>query len=139
MLKPVTMRRAPMPAQFRSFATFRLLALCALALGACAAPAVLPPTNTPTQPATDMALSPTAAQTAPSTVVPANIPVPATSAVIRQPTGLAFDIEGDLFISDCGDYALLGDILKVDANGQLTLYAGDGQRGFTGDSGPAHA
>src|SRR5713226_7154171 len=79
------------------------LALVALALSACAAPAAISPTAVPTQPpATDTAPPPTAAATARSTAAPANLPVPATSILIDGPTDFAFDSDNNYYFSQCG-------------------------------------
>jgi len=116
----------------------RLLALVSLALGACAAPAVVPPTVAPTRPPTATALPPTAAATAGSTTVPSNIPIPATSIRMENPNDVAFDSDGNLFISQCGLYlAFKTSIYKVDPNGLMTVYAGGSPPGFSGDGGPA--
>ncbi len=49
------------------------------------------------------------------------------------PNGLALDNRGDLYISDIGTHR----ILKVDRLGRLTVVAGTGEGGFSGDGGPA--
>ena len=57
---------------------------------------------------------------------------PATSAQLDSPTGLAVDSAGNLYIAD--SYNLR--IRKI-SNGVITTVAGNGMRGFSGDSGPA--
>ena len=59
---------------------------------------------------------------------------PATSASLRNPTGVAIDTAGDLFIAERFDHR----IRRVDAaTGLITTVAGNGTRGFSGDGGPA--
>ena len=58
---------------------------------------------------------------------------PATSARLIGPTGLAFDSEGNLYITDPGNHR----IRKVDTQGNITTIAGSGERSFSGDEGPA--
>ena len=59
--------------------------------------------------------------------------VPALSANLDNPIGVAVDAAGNLFISVLGN----NHIFKVDTSGQLTLVAGIGISGFGGDGGPA--
>jgi sugar lactone lactonase YvrE len=60
--------------------------------------------------------------------------VPATSAQLQYPQGLAFDSAGDLYISDTNNNL----IRKVDhATGNISTFAGSGTAGFGGDNGPA--
>ena len=56
---------------------------------------------------------------------------PATSVAIGLPYGVVVDDEGNLYYSE---YTFIG---KVDRSGVLTVIAGDGQRGYSGDGGPA--
>jgi sugar lactone lactonase YvrE len=59
---------------------------------------------------------------------------PATDASLDAPGGLALDAHGNLFIADNSNYR----IRRVDAaTGTITTVAGNGQRGFSGDGGPA--
>ena len=58
---------------------------------------------------------------------------PATEGKLRGPTGLAFDAEGSLYITDFGNRR----IRKVDTKGIITTFAGTGERSFSGDDGPA--
>jgi sugar lactone lactonase YvrE len=58
---------------------------------------------------------------------------PATNAALNSPTGLAFDASGDLFIADTFNHR----IRRVDSNGLITTFAGDGRATFAGDGGPA--
>jgi len=57
----------------------------------------------------------------------------ATSASLNQPTDVAVDASGNLFIAD--DYN--NRIRKVSASGIVTTVAGNGAQGFSGDGGPA--
>jgi sugar lactone lactonase YvrE len=58
--------------------------------------------------------------------------VPALAANIGQPVGVAVDSEGNCYIADG-----VSRVFRVDTSGQLTVVAGDGSRGFSGDGGPA--
>ncbi len=58
---------------------------------------------------------------------------PATAAWLRGPEGVAVDGAGNLFIADW----LNQRIQKVDTAGVITTVAGTGERGFSGDGGPA--
>ena len=58
---------------------------------------------------------------------------PATQAVLESPAGITFDAQGNLYIAD-RDHDV---IRKVDTNGIITTVAGTGQRGYSGDGGPA--
>jgi sugar lactone lactonase YvrE len=58
---------------------------------------------------------------------------PATSACLSQPTGVAVDSAGNLYIADNGNYR----IRKVDTGGKITTYAGNGSPTFCGDGQPA--
>jgi uncharacterized protein (TIGR03437 family) len=58
---------------------------------------------------------------------------PATSASLRNNTGIAVDSSGNLFIADRGNSR----IRKVSLNGIITTVAGNGTAGFSGDGGPA--
>ena len=58
---------------------------------------------------------------------------PATTAQLYDPTGVALDGAGNLYIADSQNQR----IRKVDAAGVITTVAGDGPRGYSGDGGPA--
>jgi uncharacterized protein (TIGR03437 family) len=58
---------------------------------------------------------------------------PATSAQLDSPEGVAVDAAGNLYIADRANHR----IRKVDTNGIITTVAGDAERGFSGDGGPA--
>ena len=58
---------------------------------------------------------------------------PATKARLYSPSAVAVDRDGNLYISDGGVYR----IRKVDENGIITTIAGTGERGYSGDGGPA--
>ena len=58
---------------------------------------------------------------------------PATQAVLESPVGITFDAQGNLYIADRDHDA----IRKVDKSGIMTTVAGTGQRGYSGDGGPA--
>jgi VCBS repeat-containing protein len=58
---------------------------------------------------------------------------PATSASLTDPTGVAVDAGGNLFIAD----RINNRIRKVDAAGVITTVAGNGAQGFGGDGGLA--
>ena len=58
---------------------------------------------------------------------------PATSAQLHQPRNVAIDGNGNLYISDFG----ANQVYSVSTNGTLTLVAGSGAAGFSGDGGNA--
>jgi len=59
----------------------------------------------------------------------------AASAQLNNPSGLAVDSLGNLYIADMGNSR----VRKVDhANGQITTVAGNGMFGLAGDGGPAY-
>ena len=60
---------------------------------------------------------------------------PAVEAELYDPYGVAVDSAGNLYIADTGNHR----IRKVDATGTITTIAGTGERGFSGDGGPATA
>ncbi len=61
---------------------------------------------------------------------------PATAAKLSNPSGLAFDQKGYLYITEPFDSR----VRKVDmGNNIITTFAGTGQAGYTGDDGPASA
>ncbi len=55
------------------------------------------------------------------------------SASIGYPGSIAFDTAGNAYIAD----SYSSHIFKVDTSGNLTLVAGNGTRGYSGDGGPA--
>ncbi len=57
----------------------------------------------------------------------------ATAASLNAPANTAFDRAGNLYIAD----ALQDFVRKVDPAGNISVFAGTGQRGHTGDGGPA--
>ena len=59
---------------------------------------------------------------------------PATQATLQQPTGLAFDAAGNLYIADTNNNR----IRKVEmSDGTISTFAGNGFPGFSGDGGAA--
>lgn len=60
---------------------------------------------------------------------------PATSVPIIQPSAIAYDSAGNLYIAETGNHV----IRKVDTAGNITTVAGTGTQGFGGDNGPAKA
>ncbi|MDE3195989.1 MAG: DUF839 domain-containing protein, partial [Acidobacteriota bacterium] len=58
-----------------------------------------------------------------------------TTSSVLYPEGLAFDSAGTLYISSWGD----NKVYKVSPTGSLTLFAGGGTDGFSGDGGSAAA
>ena len=58
---------------------------------------------------------------------------PAIKAQLDDPTGVAVDGAGTLYIADQYNHR----IRRVDSTGTITTIAGTGERGFSGDSGPA--
>ncbi|MEO8761694.1 MAG: T9SS type A sorting domain-containing protein [Bacteroidia bacterium] len=57
----------------------------------------------------------------------------ATNANLNEPTGVAFDTIGDLYIADFGNQV----IRKIDISGIISTIAGNGIAGYTGDGGSA--
>ena len=62
-------------------------------------------------------------------------PIPAINAPLGQVYGVATDAAGNVFIGVAND----SQVYKVDPNGTLTIAAGNGTQGFSGDGGPATA
>jgi len=62
---------------------------------------------------------------------------PAAVPEFSDPTGLAFDAAGDLFIASSGMHT--GRIWKLSPSGALSVVAGTGTRGSSGNDGPATA
>ena len=60
-------------------------------------------------------------------------PVPARDVDFISIEGIVFDVYGNLLLADSLNHA----ILKIDSHGYLTYFAGNGERGFSGDAGPA--
>jgi len=60
---------------------------------------------------------------------------PATSADFTQPSGVAVDQAGNLYIADHQAHR----VRKVNTSGIITTLAGTGTGGFSGDGGPASA
>jgi sugar lactone lactonase YvrE len=58
---------------------------------------------------------------------------PAIAAALQEPTAIAFDGAGNLYIADRDNHA----IRRVDPSGTITTVAGSGERGFAGDDGLA--
>jgi DNA-binding beta-propeller fold protein YncE len=58
---------------------------------------------------------------------------PATRAALDQPSGLAVDSQGNLYIADSGNNA----VRRVSTSGVITTVAGTGTAGDSGDGGPA--
>ena len=58
---------------------------------------------------------------------------PAAEARLNNPFGIVRGPDGALYICDTGNHA----IRKVSADGTVTTVAGSGQRGYSGDGGPA--
>ena len=58
---------------------------------------------------------------------------PATQARLTIPSDIAMDAAGNLYIADASNHR----IRRVDASGTISTVAGTGERGFTGDGGPA--
>jgi len=57
----------------------------------------------------------------------------ATAAELNNPTAMAIDASGNLYISDCNNNR----IRKVNTSGIITTIAGNGTHGFSGDGGQA--
>jgi YVTN family beta-propeller protein len=59
--------------------------------------------------------------------------IPATTAQLKGPRGLAIDSSGNVYISDSTNHR----VRKVGTGGTITTFAGNGQNGFSGDNGLA--
>ncbi|NOT61416.1 MAG: hypothetical protein HOP19_14455, partial [Acidobacteria bacterium] len=60
---------------------------------------------------------------------------PATQAALNDPSGVAIDAAGNLFIADTGNHC----IRKVAPDGTITTVAGNGLAGLSGDGGPGRS
>jgi sugar lactone lactonase YvrE len=60
---------------------------------------------------------------------------PASAAMFSEVTGMAFDHHGNLLVSDSFNLR----VRKIDSNGTVTTFAGNGTFGNSGDGGPATA
>lgn len=58
---------------------------------------------------------------------------PATAGQLAQPTGMTIDNDGNIYIADYNSSV----IKKVTTSGIMTIFAGNGTEGFSGDGGPA--
>ncbi|SPF47596.1 putative NHL repeat containing protein [Candidatus Sulfopaludibacter sp. SbA4] len=58
---------------------------------------------------------------------------PAKAAQLAYPSGVAVDVEGDLYVADTGNYCLR----RVAVNGTISTFAGAGAYSDPGDGGPA--
>lgn len=57
----------------------------------------------------------------------------ATSAMLNNPTGMAEDNDGNIYIADQGNNM----VRKVDRNSNISVFAGTGKEGYSGDNGKA--
>ncbi|MGH7752924.1 MAG: hypothetical protein ACREN5_08920, partial [Gemmatimonadales bacterium] len=57
----------------------------------------------------------------------------AGNAPLGRANAVAVDARGNLYIADTGNYM----IFRVTPPGELTVFAGNGRSGFSGDNGPA--
>ena len=58
---------------------------------------------------------------------------PAAAAQMNNPTAASFDAAGNLYVTDQFNHR----IRKIDTNGEITTFAGNGTAAFAGDNGPA--
>jgi sugar lactone lactonase YvrE len=66
---------------------------------------------------------------------PAQTAVSATTIPLILPSAIVFDSQGNLYLAETANHV----IRKVDTTGAITVIAGTGTQGFSGDSGPATA
>jgi sugar lactone lactonase YvrE len=62
---------------------------------------------------------------------------PATSAQLKSPLDVALDASGRLYIADALSHRIRRVRFDVDGAGTITIVAGSGASGFSGDGGPA--
>ncbi len=62
---------------------------------------------------------------------------PATSARLLSPVGVTVDGSGNIYIANGGDFSNVGLIQKVTPIGVISIVAGNGIKGFSGDGGQA--
>jgi uncharacterized protein (TIGR03437 family) len=60
-------------------------------------------------------------------------PLPALSAPLGNTQGVAIDAQGNVYAADSGNNI----VVRISPNGALTVVAGNGIQGFSGDGGPA--
>ena len=60
-------------------------------------------------------------------------PVAALKAPLESPTGLAADLQGNVYVSDINNSV----VMRLSQDGILSVVAGNGALGFSGDGGPA--
>ena len=68
-------------------------------------------------------------------VTPGNVGVISTVVTGAEPRGIAINEQGDIFVAETG----ANRVEKLDPNGALSIFAGTGRAGFSGDNGPAIA
>ncbi len=59
--------------------------------------------------------------------------IPATSAMISSPYGIAIDAIGNIYFPEVGNFI----VRKIDTNGIISTIAGNRSMGYSGDNGPA--
>jgi hypothetical protein len=63
--------------------------------------------------------------------------IPGTSANVPSPWGVATDTSGNFYFSTVNVWSPDSRVYKVDKSGKLTVFAGNGVYGYSGDGGPA--
>lgn len=139
----------PRPAGSRSRRWLAVFVLAVAQVAACAGAPALSPTPTSSPTPTPLATPTPCTEPTPTvgclTTIAGGgdeLAGQATSSSLCEPTNVTIDAAGNLYIANAGLFCPGPNgsrILKVDPHGILTVFAGTGEKGFSGDGGPATA